>query len=257
MRVGVAYNVFDGEELLLPSVRRMRRFADKVVVVYSGTSNFGEHNPGLAPVLERIERERLADVMVQHFPKKGAAPHRNELDKRNLGLEQCLDCDVFMTVDCDEFYVPEELDFALRVFVGTGRDSSACKMQTYYKRPDTVIVPAEEYYVPLFYRVDERRFRLSERWPLEADPTRKMPAGQLLEFDRNMIQMHHMSYVRADIRRKLRNSSANANFSARVEEIARWHDEWDGGQALLAGRERRIYDTQTVEILFPDLINIA
>ncbi len=69
--------------------------------------------------------------------------------------------------------------------------------------------------------------------------------------------MHHMSYVRNDIRRKLRNSSANINFISRIEEIALAHDKWQlGDLAYLAGKETRIYKTKLVPQLFQDLINI-
>jgi hypothetical protein len=257
VKLGIAYNVFDGEELLIPSIRRMRSLAHKIVVVYSATSNFGELNPGLAPVIEQIEREQLADEIVQFFPKKGSA-HQNEMSKRNFGIEKCQDCDVFMTMDCDEFYEMDELAHALTLFWAAGYDSSACKMQTYYKMPDVRVVPPEDYYVPMFYRVDARRFVFSQKWPVSADPTRKMVPGKMLLFERDALEMHHFSYVRKDVRRKLRNSSANKNFIDRVEEIAKWHDSWEEGQpAYFAGKEVRKYNTEKVELLFPELINIV
>lgn len=256
IKLGVAYNIFDGEELLLPSIRRMREVAHKIVVVYSNISNFGESNPGLMNVIKQIENESLADIIVQFFPKKDNA-HKNETAKRNMGLEHCLDCDVFMTMDCDEFYEPSQLLNALRLFVLSDRNTSACKMQTYYKKSNVIIEPAEEYYVPLFYKVDDRRFILNQKWPVLADPTRKLRPDSFIEFSRDIIEMHHMSYVRNDIRRKLRNSSANINFISRIEEIALAHDKWQlGDLAYLAGKETRIYKTKVVPQLFQDLINI-
>jgi len=233
----------------------MRPHVSKIVIVYSTVSNFGEHNMDLAKTIALVEQEKLADVIVQYFPRQGS-PHQNELAKRHLGLEQCQDCDVFMTMDCDEFYEMDKFKTALSAFWAGKFDSSACQMQTYYKRPDVRITPPEEYYVPLFYRVSSAKFILNQKWPVTADPTRKMAPGKMFVLNRHQLEMHHMSYVRKDIRRKLRNSSANKNFSARVEEIAAWHDGWkEGQQAYFAGKEIRKYDTEVVDNIFPQLIN--
>ena len=256
MKLACCYNIWDGEEFLIPSIKRMRQTAHKIVVVYSNLSNFGETNPGLKEVLDRIETDKLADEIIQFFPHKGT-PHQNELSKRNLGLERCLDCDVFMTTDCDEFYDKTAFESALDKFVTGGYDSSACQMQTYYKHPDVRIVPAEDYFVPLFYKVDKRRFVLSERWPVLADPTRRMKPGKVLIFDRPNIEMHHFSMVRKNIVMKLRNSSAKMNFYTRIEEIIKWYDEWEAGsQAYFPGREIRKYVTEKIEPLFPELMFI-
>lgn len=72
MKLGVAYNIWDGEELLIPSLRRMRPHVTKIVIVYSTVSNFGEHNLDLAATISQIEAENLADVIVQYFPKPGS-----------------------------------------------------------------------------------------------------------------------------------------------------------------------------------------
>lgn len=256
IKLACCYNIWDGEELLLPSIRRMRGLASKIVVVYSNTSNTGETNPGLMSVIKQIEDEGLADEIVQYFTRKGSA-HQNEIAKRNLGLEKCADCDVFMTMDCDEFYHMDELSHMLTLFWSAGYDSSACQMQTYYKHPDVRIVPPEDYYVPLFYRVDKRKFVLSQKWPVVSDPTRKMLPGKMLIIERGGMEMHHFSYVRKDVRRKLRNSSAG-NFADRMEEIAQWHDDWtDDGKAYFAGSQVRMYETERVQLPFPELINIA
>ena len=45
MKLGVAYNVFDAEELLEYSINSIREFADYVVVVAQETSNYGNTNP--------------------------------------------------------------------------------------------------------------------------------------------------------------------------------------------------------------------
>jgi len=42
MKLGISYNVFDGEELLESSIRQIRNQVDYVSVVYQKVSNFGK-----------------------------------------------------------------------------------------------------------------------------------------------------------------------------------------------------------------------
>ena len=42
MKLGVSYNLFDGEELLENSIKCIRDSVDHISVVYQSTSNFGE-----------------------------------------------------------------------------------------------------------------------------------------------------------------------------------------------------------------------
>ena len=51
MRLGVSYNVFDGEELLEESISKIRDNVDFICVVYQNTSNFGEFRDDLEPFL--------------------------------------------------------------------------------------------------------------------------------------------------------------------------------------------------------------
>ncbi|MFM6972171.1 MAG: hypothetical protein ACKOXJ_00940 [Alphaproteobacteria bacterium] len=42
MKLGITYNLFDGEELLESSVKSVRESAEHINVVYQTTSNWGE-----------------------------------------------------------------------------------------------------------------------------------------------------------------------------------------------------------------------
>ena len=71
------------------------------------------------------------------------------------------------------------------------------------------------------------------------------------QFERQDIEMHHLSYVRRDIGSKLRNSSAKANFNRNIDKIVDHFNKWTFGQkALLAGMEERLYDIKEVTPLF-------
>ena len=62
MKLGVSYNIFDGEELLEGSIKQIRQHVDHISVVYQVVSNFGNPcNPELVPLLERLKSEGLVD----------------------------------------------------------------------------------------------------------------------------------------------------------------------------------------------------
>jgi hypothetical protein len=156
-----------------------------------------------------------------------------------------------MTMDIDEFYKESELNFVKEIVEIDKYDSSACQMQTYYKTAEWAITPPESYYVPLIYKLDERRFKLGSKWPITADPTRRLEPKKLMIFMRDKIEMHHMSYVRKDIRAKLNNSSANGNWKNRIEELASYHDNWTPlKMARFAGSEERLYDIKQMQNYF-------
>ena len=47
MKLGLAYNLFDGEELMIDSLMNLSGQSDYVCIVYQTTSNFNQKNIGL------------------------------------------------------------------------------------------------------------------------------------------------------------------------------------------------------------------
>lgn len=254
MKLGIAYNLFDGVELLEFSARSIRNCADFVVVVYQETSNFGNaSNVNVVEILNDLKSKGLINEFSLYVPNVGLKGHGNEIAKRNLGIELCLQagCSHYMTMDVDECYKESELINAKQIVESNNYDSSACQMQTYYKTAEWAITPPETYYVPLIYKIDERRFNQNVRWQISADPTRRLEQKKMMVFTRDKIEMHHYSYVRKDIRAKLNNSSANVNWKNKIELLASYHDNWDPSKkAQFAGMEERFYDTQRVPNYF-------
>jgi hypothetical protein len=221
MKIGVAYNIWDGDEHLPESLHWVRQFADYVVGVYSYQSNSGEHYmPNLPLGFDRL---------IEYLPNAALTRHQNELAKRNIGYTACMDagCTLFMTIDCDEIYDPHQI---MRVAVKMNRDgydASACQMQTYYGDRYHRYAEPERYYVPLLYKVFKGRiFKEYVQWPVLADPTRKLPSNNVLVLPRSECEMHHYSYVRNDIGRKLRNSSAYPNIQRTIEQSIEYYKSW-------------------------------
>lgn len=254
MKLGVAYNIFDGTELLANSINGIRQSVDYICCIYQTTSNFGNGiSLDLKKLLEDYRSQGLIDEFIEYNPELTQTPHQNECKKRNIGLEMCMrvGCTHYITMDVDEIYTRSEFDYAKGVISDGNYDSSACQMLTYYKTPEFILDPPEEYYVPFIYRIDGRRFREYITWPVLADPTRKLVANKIKIFDRKELQMHHLSYVRKDIHLKLENSSAKKNFAHRINEIAHHFNTWkEGDKALLAGKEKRYHNLEKVPNVF-------
>ena len=136
-KLGIAYNVFDGEELLPYSLQCVRDTAHYIVVVYQTTSNFGNKNDKLLPLLKELLEMQMIDELVEYTPELNLVDEKgnylkrigsiNEQIKRNIGLEKCIEneCGVFSSMDTDEMYVFEDYNKALKEFVESDYDSSS------------------------------------------------------------------------------------------------------------------------------------
>ena len=221
-KLGVAYNVFDGEELLIHSINNLRPMVDFICVVYQNTSNFGNNNPKLFSVIKNLFISGKINAIFHYEPTFYYEDNgtisldngvKNEQRKRQIGFDLCKEfgCTIFSSMDCDEIYDKDEYQFAKNDFIKGNYDSSFCQMKTFYKKATFEVTPPETYYVPLFYKVNENSnftFDFVPPYPVEIDPSRRMKAGDCRIYTRNEIQMYHYSYVRADIESKINNSSA-------------------------------------------------
>lgn len=251
MKLGISYNIFSGLELLEESIKRVRPFTHHINVVYQDTSNTGIKKPEIHDFVLWLHKEELIDSN-SFFVPFCDNPKRNETQKRNTGLQVCrlAKCTHFMSMDSDEYYIPAQLDYVIKDIDKYGHRSTACQMQTYYKSTQYVLDPPEEYYVPLIYKIDERSFDQGAYTGVKVDPSRKMK-GKMKRYGRKEIEMHHLSYVRDDIRDKLRNASASVNFKDRVEEISNYYDEWHWPMpAYLGGKQKRLHKLKLSDITF-------
>jgi hypothetical protein len=252
-RLGISYNAFDGLELLEGSLDITKCVADYVSVVWQPVSNFGKKISDKDSDIVSDLRRRHPGVRFLAYMPTGHGGHVNELKKRNLGLElsRLNGCTHHMSMDVDEYYHASELVRAINEVVEGDFDSSACQMQTYWKDDTHCLEIPEEYYVPLLYKIDDRNFDLRSRWAVPVDPTRRMRPGKIKLFERDTIEMHHMSYVRSDIRSKLENSSASKNFTNRIDALVSAYENWiPGDPATFAGAEERVYRLREIESRF-------
>lgn len=255
MKIGVSYNLFDGEELIEGSIKCIRDEVDYISVVYQTESNFG--NPcdeNLVPLLNNLLNKKLIDELYEYKPKINKGGHFNEIQKRNIGvaLSQGAGCTHHMSMDSDEYYLLDEFKYMKKTMEEGNYDSAACQLLTYYKEPIYILDPPEDYYVSLLYKLNvSSEYRIGSRLPVLVDPTRCMEPGNCKIFTRDEIQMHHFSYIRKNIKRKLQNSSAVVNFKDRVDRLVDYHNKWEyPKEALMAGLPDKFYKIKKTKNLF-------
>ena len=113
MKLGISYNLFDGEELLEASLKSVREEAFHINVVYQTTSYYGNNSsPYIKDFLLNLKNKGLIDEIFHYerdFSKNDK--HYFEREKRNIGLSIARKngCTHFLSMDVDEFYDREQL----------------------------------------------------------------------------------------------------------------------------------------------------
>lgn len=204
MKLACIYNAWDGVELLWPSIQTVIDHVDLIVIVYQKVSNTGEEWSPLPEFPQAIfESEKV--ILVDFEPDLNMATSMNERAKRNLGIQFAISnhCTHFLAMDVDEFY--EDFGAAKLLYRKCGHRGSACRLHTYFKKPTFRFDEPENYYVPFIHELNGDTKSGSSSYPFYVDPTRTVNEMNVAELP---IFMHHFSWVRKDIMRKARNSSA-------------------------------------------------
>lgn len=218
MKLAAIYNTWDADELLPYSIAQIKPHVDVIIIVYQHVSNFGESYRPTLP-------ER-GTINVQYHPDLTKSGTFNETRKRNLGLEVARAelCTHFISMDCDEIY--DGLVFKEWKNKVEQYDSSACKMLTYYKHPNIRLSPLEDYYVPFISRIYPDTRLGVQGYPVRVDPTRSVSTSKNFYVIDEPI-MNHYSWVRADIGRKLRNSSASGRWRDKIPAMVEAFEQFD------------------------------
>ena len=227
-KLGVAYNLFDGEELLFFSVKQIRKQVDYIVVIWQKTSNNGEiAEDNVELLLQDLKEHNLIDNYYCYEPMLNKSASYNERLKRDTGLKYVKNagCSHFLCMDVDEFYDEKEFVFAKNYIFNNNIKSSACSILEYIKKPEYLIENGYLYnnnfgsrycfYVPFIMDIseldiNEKEFHKAEYFPVLVDPTRRLNGNlKFYLFSKHDLVMHHMSTVRKNLWKKYRNSTYN------------------------------------------------
>ena len=224
MKLGISYNLFDGEELLESSIKSVRNSADHINVIYQKISNWGEScSENLEDLLSDLVKKKLVDKIYCYSPKKTSAG-KNEIHKRNIGLNiaKARFCSHFLTMDCYEFYQKQQFDEAKKFIIANKIEASSCKFIDYIKQPTWQIQNDSQTYIPFIAKINLfTKLSRKSYFPVLVDPTRKMNGDKKFKyFEPQDLRMKHMWLVRNDLNKKFNNSSAkkytNPEFIAQV-----------------------------------------
>lgn len=208
MKLAAIYNIWDGVELLHGSVKCIKDHVDVFILVWQDVSNYGEKYSPLPDIaMETFAEVGHKVVNIKYEPVVGAGMF-NEKKKRNIGLgcARAMGCTHFLHLDCDEYY--EDFGAAKELYIKSGKPGSVCSLYTYFKLPTLRFETKDGYFVPFIHELKPDTQAGTRHYPFYVDPTRRINETEVVELP---VTMHHFSWVRKDIERKCRNSSAKEN----------------------------------------------
>jgi len=212
MKLVAVYNIWADWDLLYHSVRNIRPLVDGIIIVYSNQSNSGE--------VSYIPQNWISNELVHCEPDLNKSLRENETFKRNLGLKKAKESGYthFLMLDADEMYEPTEFLKEKERFKNPDLLGLVCRTKVYFREP-TLTVGYDVTLVPFIHKITpDLKFEWNTRYPfafegpkreIRIDPTRQMNITSGVEWSE--ITMHHYSYIRSDLRKKIRNSTARQN----------------------------------------------
>lgn len=215
MKLCAIYTVWDDWDLLFHSIKNIENLVDGIIVVPSTISNFGEYGGGYFP---DFRSDKFSFYTLE--PDLKLQPSENERNKRNYGLQKARELGYthFIMLDADEFYETEAfLKEKQRLIENPDLTGLVCGLKCYFKLP-TLTVP-DKTLVPFIHKITpDLKFQWNTKYPfafegpkreIRIDPTRQMNINSGVEWSN--ITMHHFSWMRSDIKKKIRNSTAREN----------------------------------------------
>lgn len=229
---------FDGVELLEFAVKSIRNEVNHISVTYQTTSYHGNPaGPELLPTINQLLSEKLIDEAIFYEPDLNLHPQENEVRLRNIGVQASKQagCTHHISSDVDELYISEQLAYAKKAMEEDDYDFSVAPYLVYYKEPTYQVTPPQNLHISLIHPVDNtynRHLRYPE-YPFHCDLTRRLNRHEKYRtFTREEIEIHHMSFVRKDMRKKFAN-----NLNNRFIKIDKFMDDMDkhqvGGRVCL------------------------
>jgi len=250
MKLSVSYNFFNGEEHLISSINSVRDSVDFISIVYQSISNSGNTiTPEAIETLNDIRNRKLADNIIEYVPDFSKARQRNELAKRKIGLDEALRrrCTHFFTMDADEFYRKNEIEFAKDYILKNRIWATSVSSFFHIKTPNW---RAKDITCCSFItRINERTEIGSGNYYIDmVDPTRSLktpdskfylqtkfrtffPRKDHHHFADSDVAMYHMNFVRKDaMKSKLANTSTTD--TAFLDEVRNRYQNWEPGNVF-------------------------
>lgn len=235
---------FEGSENLINVLTELRELVDLVVVAYQDFSYDGDPISDYdMRAISYISESGLSDVTLK-ITTDISKPHREqETDKRNQIMEYAEKhgCSHVLIIDADEFYTKGSFLRALEEIDENDYEQTYCQYVNYYHDyMHYMVYPFKDgMHVPFVTKSCYRfSFECSD-FERPSDPTRRYmrpkdkDGNYLVDyyvFPWNVIKMHHFSWIRRDIRNKLRSWSSKKCFNdifVKTELAVQSYNEFD------------------------------
>lgn len=218
MKLCAIYSVWDDWDLLKISVQNISKVVDGVIIVWSEKSNYGEVSKPKPIAIWEEYPYKTEFFTYQHEPVLHHPQHA-ETRKRNYGLDQAKELGFthFITMDSDEFYDRYEL-IAAQKYLNDNPHLNGLVVESYvYFKSPTLTIGKDVTLVPHIHKLTPTiKHEFNKQYPfawegkkIRIDPTRSFNINSGVEMFE--CPMHHMSWVRKDPEKKVRNSTARAN----------------------------------------------
>jgi len=242
MKICGIYNAFDSIELLKGSMECLKNDVDLFIIIYQTESNYGEkYNP-----LDDFDFTKYTNTICHLYtPIRERGGAWNETRKRNIGLDIAREhgCTHFLHLDCDEYY--QNFAEAKQKFIDSKAKGSVCKILTYFKKPTLRLESPDNYYVPFIHKLytnTNSGYQNQIIFPFYADPTRLINEENVVLLD---VFMHHFSWIRNDIERKVRNSSAKSNIE-RSNLLEDYYSEETKAGTFLVDYNQKLIEVENI-----------
>lgn len=251
VKLGLSYGAFDGLELLEYVLKEIRSEVDFICLVRQYTSYHGNSaDPVDLETIDWLKKVGLADEIVDCTYDLSLPPRTNETLMRNIGLDRSIanGCTHHGSVDVDEFYLKDQLRYAKSAIADY--EWSLAESLDYYKHPTYKIIPERRHLISLIHPVHVR-YAMNREFPYRVDLTRRPDrCEKCLVFQPNEIEIHHMNYVRNNIRKKCGN---NLNHIKRSQKkFYETFDKYKLGERLCIPPD--LLNRRTTQV--PNLFNI-
>lgn len=249
-KLGLGIVAFEGIEHIKNITYELRALIDVIVVCLQKESYHGEpiQQEDIDGAQELLEYGFIDDIIWfepenKHEESGPAGPRMIETDKRNFlldYLQNTLGCSHSLIIDSDEFYDKEDFKFT-KSYINKNDSIKVtyCQYINYYRDYRHLLVWPFLSYVPFITESSYRFVFNSTHFKKASDPTRRYVINvgdTIVELPFSYIKMHHLSWIRIDITKKLTNWSAKKYFeSSSLEKsiLNRYFNYREGQNAII------------------------
>lgn len=257
-KLGLGIIAFEGTELIAQIVTEIKDLVDYIVVGFQKQSYTGQPcDPNDEKELQVLLEEGLIDKILYIDIDKHDFPRVQETQKRNALVDDMAinGCTHELIIDSDEFYSHNSFKKAKEKIYSEDIEMSYCRYVNYFRDYRHYLVyPFEEgQYVPFIAKIKYKFAWKCKDFPLPSDPTRRFviprkpvinpkthqpefvittfPDGTSKKslkmeytakyhlFEWKELKMHHLSWIRANIRKKMNAWSSKSYFDNYLEII--------------------------------------